>query len=130
MHRLLIPFPLGLLATSFFFDVAWMIFGRPELARVAWWLIPGGVLTALAAAVFGLLDYRSIREGSGAKKIGALHGIGNLFVIVLFAVSWIVRDPAHPGVMAVVLSGSAVVAMIATGWLGGQLANRLTPEPG
>ena len=128
MHRLLIPFPLGLLATSFFFDVAWMIFGRAELARVAWWLIPGGVLTGLAAAVVGLLDYRAIGDGSRAKKIGALHGIGNLFVIVLFAASWIIRDAAHPGLIAVALSGMAVAAMIATGWLGGQLANRLAPE--
>ena len=130
MHRLLIPFPLGLLATSFFFDVAWLIFGRAELARVAWWLIPGGVLSGLAAAVFGLLDYRAIRQGSPARKIGTLHGIGNLLVIVLFAVSWIIRDAAHPGSIAVALSGIAVAAMIATGWLGGQLANKLTPEPG
>src|ERR1051326_765643 len=43
IHQILIVFPLGLLATSFFFDLAWLAKGRAELAVVAHWMIFAGV---------------------------------------------------------------------------------------
>ena len=43
IHHMLIVFPLGLLATSFFFDLAYLATGRAELATVAWWMIFAGV---------------------------------------------------------------------------------------
>jgi uncharacterized membrane protein len=127
IHRLLIPFPLGLLATSFFFDLAWILFRKNELSTTAWWLIAGGVVTAIAAAIPGMSDYRKIPGESRAKSIGMLHGIGNLCVVVLFTASWLIRrdEPGQPEVLAIVLSGTAVALSIATGWLGAQLADRL-----
>ena len=44
VHHMLIVFPLGLLATSFFFDLAYLARGRGELAIVAWWMIFAGVI--------------------------------------------------------------------------------------
>lgn len=127
IHRLLIPFPLGLLATSFFFDLAWILFRKNELSTTAWWLIGAGVITAIAAAIPGMSDYRRIPRDSRAKSIGMLHGIGNLCVAVLFTVSWLIRrdEPGQPEVVAIVLSGAAVALSIITGWLGAQLADRI-----
>jgi uncharacterized membrane protein len=42
IHPMLIVFPLGLLATSLFFDIAYLITHRGELARVAYWMIFAG----------------------------------------------------------------------------------------
>ena len=43
IHQMLIVFPLGLLATSLFFDIAYLITNRSELARVAYWMIFAGM---------------------------------------------------------------------------------------
>jgi len=124
---MLIVFPLGLLATSLFFDIAYLITNRGELARVAFWMIFAGVIGALLAAVFGLIDWLGIPGGTRAKRLGAWHGIGNVIVAALFAVSWWVRrgDPSTPATMAIVLSAIAVGIALVTGWLGGELVGQL-----
>ena len=127
IHQILIVFPLGLLATSFFFDLAWLLKGRAELANVAWWLIFAGVLGGLAASLFGLIDWLAIPRGTRAWRVGAWHGGGNLIVAVLFAVSWLIRRdaPGHPDGIAIALSGCGVLLTILTGWLGSELADRM-----
>jgi uncharacterized membrane protein len=127
LHRVLIVFPLGLLATSFFFDLAWLARGREQLAIVAWWLIFAGVVGGFAAALFGLVDWLAIPRGTRARRVGALHGGGMGVVAVLYAASWLLRRdaPAHPEAVAIVLSGLGVLLTVITGWLGGELADRM-----
>lgn len=127
VHHMLIVFPLGLLATSFFFDLAWLATARAELARVAWWMILAGVIGGGVAAVFGLIDWLAIPRGTHAWVLGAWHGGGNLVVAALFAVSWILRRdaPGHPEAPAIALSALGVLLTVITGWLGGQLADRM-----
>jgi uncharacterized membrane protein len=123
IHRMLIVFPLGLLGTSFLFDVAWLAWGRAELAVASRWLILAGVVAVLPAALFGLTDFLRIPRATRARRLGALHGGGNLIVAALFAVSWFVRGPApaHPTATALALSAAGVILTLITGWLGGQL---------
>jgi uncharacterized membrane protein len=127
LHQILIVFPLGLLATSFFFDLAWLLFRRGELAVVAWWMIFAGVIGGAVAALFGMIDWVAIPRGTRARRVGALHGWGNLIVAMLFALSWILRRdaPAHPEAVAITLSGAGVLLTVVTGWLGGELADRM-----
>jgi uncharacterized membrane protein len=127
VHQILIVFPLGLLATSFFFDLAWLARGRAELAVVASWMIFAGVVGGLAASFFGMIDWLAIPRGTRAWRGGAWHGGGNLIVAVLFAVSWLIRRdaPAQPDGIAIALSGCGVLLIILTGWLGSELADRM-----
>ena len=127
LHLILIVFPLGLLATSFFFDLAWLATGREQLAIVAWWMIFAGVAGGVAASVFGLVDYFAIPRGTRARRIGALHGGGNTVVAGLFAVSWLLRRdlPGHPAGVAIALSALGVLLTVFTGWLGSELADRM-----
>ncbi|MDP9191742.1 MAG: DUF2231 domain-containing protein [Acidobacteriota bacterium] len=127
VHQILIVFPLGLLATSFFFDLAWLAKGRGELAVVASWLIFAGVVGGLAASLFGMIDWLAIPRNTRAWRVGAWHGGGNLIVAVLFAVSWLLRRdaPAQPDGIAIALSGCGVLLIILTGWLGSELADRM-----
>jgi uncharacterized membrane protein len=130
LHQILIVFPLGLLATSFFFDIAWLAKGRAELAVVASWLIFAGVIGGAAASLFGLIDWLAIPRGTHAWRVGAWHGGGNLIVAVLFAISWILRRdaPANPEGIAIVLSGCGVLLTVLTGWLGSQLAEQMEAQ--
>lgn len=126
IHQMLIVFPLGLLATSFFFDIAWLATRRPGLGIAAYWMIFAGVIGGLIAGVFGLIDWLAIPSATRAKAIGLWHGGGNVVVVVLFIASWFLRrgHEAAP-TAAIVLSAVAVCIALVTGWLGGELVDRL-----
>ena len=130
IHQMLIPFPFGLLATAVIFDIIYLVWGNPAMATVSYWMIIAGIVGGLAAAPFGLIDYLAIPSGTRAKSVGLLHGVGNVFVLVLFALSLWVRynapTAAHrPTTAALVASIVAFVLAGATGWLGGELVDRL-----
>lgn len=127
IHPMLIVFPLGLLATSVIFDIVHLATGSAEWATAAFWNIAAGVVGGLLAAVFGLLDWLAVPGGTRAKTVGAWHGGGNVVVVVLFAVSWLLRlgDPGNPGIVPFILSVVAVLLASVTGWLGGELVERL-----
>ena len=128
IHPMLIVFPLGLLATSVIFDVAYLATHHAAFANVAYWNIAGGVIGGLVAAAFGLGDWLGIPRGTRAKSIGAWHALVNVLVLVCFAASWIVRRPAAghvPAGNALLLSFGALVLALVSGWLGGELVERL-----
>ena len=89
IHPMLIPFPLGLLATSVAFDAVRLLTANGKWGEIAHWMIAAGVVGGLAAAPFGLVDRLAIPAGARAKSVGLWHGAGNLVVVVLFAVSWL-----------------------------------------
>jgi uncharacterized membrane protein len=127
IHQMLIVFPLGLLGSSIIFDIAYLATHHGKWAEVAFWMIFVGVISGLIAAVFGLVDWTGIPSDTRAKRIGTLHGLGNVVVVVLFVVSWIMRrpDPQAPAMLAIVLSLIGVALAVVTGWLGGELVDRL-----
>src|ERR1041384_6381875 len=80
IHPMLIVFPLGLLATSFIFDIVYLAADAPRFAVISYYMIGAGIIGGLVAAVFGLIDFLAIPRLTRAKRVGALHGIGNVIV--------------------------------------------------
>jgi uncharacterized membrane protein len=125
VHQMLIVFPVGLLITAFIVDVIGSASGNPEWWRISYWMIPAGVIGGLTAAV-GFLDWRGIPSGTRASRVGMWHGLGNVVVVVLFALSWWVRPGSGQlgsGAMTLSILGTAL--LFVTGWLGGELVVRL-----
>ena len=127
VHPMLIPFPIGLLATALAFDLIDAWGAGDGLGRAADYMIAAGVLTGLLAAVFGAVDWLAIPAGTRAKRVGVAHGLGNVAVVALFAVAWLLRrdEPTDPGTALLVLEVIAVLGALVTGWLGGELVDRL-----
>jgi uncharacterized membrane protein len=127
VHPMLIVFPLGLLAMAVIFDIVTLMRHQPFWSELSFWMIAAGVITGLIAAPFGAIDWLAIPSNTRAKKIGALHGIGNVVVVLLFAGSWLLRRPAPgaPDSLALTLSFVGVLLALGTGWLGGELVDRL-----
>jgi uncharacterized membrane protein len=127
IHQMLIPFPFGLLATAVIFDIIHLVWGDPTMATVAHYMIVAGIIGGLVAAPFGTIDYLAIPSGTRAKSVGLLHGVGNVVVLLLFAASWWLRRdaPERPETLALVLSFAGFALAGATGWLGGELVDRL-----
>lgn len=127
VHQMLIVFPLGLLGMAVIFDVIRLVTGLDGLGIASYYMIVAGVVSGLAAAVFGFIDWRAIPSGTRAKSVGTRHAVGNVVVVLLFAGSWWLRrvDPASPPTLAFVLAVVGVALSLATAWLGGELVNRL-----
>jgi uncharacterized membrane protein len=127
IHQMLVVFPLGLLAMAVVFDVIGLASGTGRWSEIAYWMISAGILSGFLAAPFGFIDWLAIPAGTRAKRVGAVHGVGNLFVLVLFAMSWAIRgtEPANPGIGYLFSFAGGLIALV-TGWLGGELVVRLS----
>lgn len=128
VHPMLIVFPLGLLATAVIFDILYLVTERAGFQISAAYTIAAGVIGGLVAAVFGLMDWRAIPSGTRAKRVGAAHGLGNVVVVLLFGVSWLLRlsaDNWEPSAAALILSFAGILLAGVTAWLGGELVERL-----
>lgn len=134
IHQMLVPIPFGLLATAAIFDLIYLIWGNTTMIVVSYWMIAAGIIGGLVAAPFGFFDYLAIPAGTRAKSVGLIHGVGNVVVLVLFAGSWWLRygaanlgssDIHLPSTLALVLSFAGFALAGVTGWLGGELVDRL-----
>jgi len=128
VHPMLVMYPIALLSVAVLFDVLYLATGTDDFARFAFWSITVGLVMGLAAALFGLVDWLGIRPGSRAKRVGAWHGIGNVTLVLLFAVSWAIRlgDLEYaPNILPFVLALLGVGIAVVTAWLGGELVYRL-----
>lgn len=127
IHQMLIVVSLGLLATSLIFDIAWLATGSGRWADIAFWMITVGIIGGVIAAFFGVIDFLGIPRGTRARKIGILHGLVNVGVLVIFGLGWVLRSgqPMQPPHVAVLLSIIGVALALLGGWLGGELVDRL-----
>ena len=128
IHPMLIVLPLGLFIMAVISDIGFMSTGSRGLAFVSYWDIVGGIIGGLIAAVFGSVDWWAIPSGTRAKTIGLYHGVGNVIVVALFAASWWMRVAVEghvPSTTASALIFAGVALGAVTGWLGGELVDRL-----
>ncbi|HKG60458.1 MAG TPA: DUF2231 domain-containing protein [Pyrinomonadaceae bacterium] len=132
IHQMLIPFPFGLLATAVIFDIVYLLWGNPTMVTVSYWMIVGGIIGAVIAAPFGLIDWLAIPKNTRAKTVGMFHGLGNVVVLFLFIGSWWLRYSAPEPVSYLPSTGALVLSFVGfalagvTGWLGGELVDRLS----
>ena len=126
IHQMLIVFPLGLLAMAVIFDIIRLIAGTP-LGLPSYYMIAAGVISGLVAAVFGFIDWLGIPARTRAKSVGLWHACGNVVVLAPFAISWWFRagDPTDPPAAAFILALIGAGLALVTGWLGGELVDRL-----
>lgn len=127
VHQMLIVFPLGLFSTAVIFDAIHLWNGSVAASLASYWMIAAGIIGGLCAAVFGVIDWWAVPPRTRAYRLGLVHGIGNVFVVALFAVSWFLRhaDPGHPSMLAFIVMLIGAALSLVTGWLGGELVDRL-----
>lgn len=126
IHTMLVFFPVGLLATAAIFDIVFLVTRTAALSQSAYYLISAGIIGGLVASPFGW-DWFAIPAGTRAMSVGLLHGAGNMLVLILFLISWLLRHnaPVDPRAAAYVCSFAAAGLAIVTGWLSGELVDRL-----
>lgn len=128
VHPMLIVLPLGLFVTAVVFDALFLITGSGNFAVSGAYTTVAGVVGGLLAGLFGWVDWFAVPARTRAKRIGLVHGVGNVVVLAFFAVSWLLRldrDTWEPGAASFVLALAGLVLAGVAGWLGGELVERL-----
>ena len=132
IHPMLVTLPIGLIVFAFICDVAYLQSADPRWDLVAFYTLAGGLVTGLAAAIPGLIDYFGIAE-QRALRVARLHMLLNFGVVLLVALSVWMRWSFEPGSWLPYLCSAVAVAMLAvSGWLGGELVHiyGVSLEPG
>lgn len=121
IHPMLVTLPIGLFVFSFVCDLIYVFgSGNPTFAIVALYTMAGGIVGALAAAIFGFIDLLSLPPEP--RKTGVAHMTINLIVVVLYVINfWLRRGtPESPGGY-VWLSLISIALLVVSGWLGGKM---------
>ncbi len=132
IHPMLVPIPIGLWVFSLICDLIYR-FGTGDTVwfTVATYDMVAGIIGALIAAVFGLVDLLSLP--AGPKRIALYHMGINLLVVVLYIINAYIRvAPGEYTDTPVVLSIIAISLLLVSGWLGGHLVyvHRVAVTPG
>lgn len=128
IHPMLIMFPAGLFVSTVIMDILYLVFHNPVFSTVAFYMMIIGVVGGLLAAIFGFIDWSGLPSNSRARNIGAMHGLGNFVIVVLFAASWFLRRGSAdfvPSGLALILSFAGILLALVTLWIGGELVYRL-----
>lgn len=125
-HPILVTVPIGAWTAALIFGVVSRFSDDPAVfATGGKWLVAIGIIGALIAAVFGLLDFLQIPGGTPARRVGITHMTLNLTVVVLFAITWLVwPQDGQVGALPLGISVVALLLLGASGWLGGQMSYR------
>jgi len=128
LHPMWIVFPLGLFPVAAVFDIIYLVTHSGHWADMSYWIIAAGIIGSLIAAVFGFVDWLALPSGTRAVSVGIFHGLTNFIVVVLFIVSWLLRqpNPTMPGLLPIILCFIGVALALFGGWLGGELVYRMS----
>ena len=126
IHPMLIPFPIGLWVFSVVADIIYLWRDNPDWEWLAKWTLLAGCIGAVAAAIFGIIDWLSIKDRE-VKKVANWHARLNILALLLFAASWYLRTDNGQDMIGnslkipMALSGVGLIAIVISGWLGGEL---------
>lgn len=123
LHAMLVGFPITLLIGALVTDIAYLALSDPFWARSSFWLLAGGLLAGLVAAIPGAVDLFTIEHARG-WSLAWTHGLLNLGVLALALVNLILRWGDQAGAIlpyGLLLSAVSAVALVVTGWLGGEM---------
>ena len=121
IHPMLVPIPIGLWIFSLVCDlIAAGGSTNPAWQTVALYTMGGGIVGALLAAVFGLIDLISLPPGP--RSTALTHMAINLIVVALFAANfWMRYSGTGKGSATLWLSIVAIGMLVISGWLGGKM---------
>src|SRR5256714_5069303 len=130
IHPMIIPFPIALWAFSLIGDVIYLWRGNPVWRDwIAFYALLAGIIGAALAAVFGIIDWLSIKDRE-VKKIADWHARLNVIALLIFAASFYLRTTGGLRMLGgsytipLLLSVLGVILISISGYLGGELVFR------
>jgi len=126
LHPALVTLPIGAFFAAFVGDLAHLSTHDPFWYRFGFVALVIGLISALPAAIAGLIDYFGVDMGPAAARLATLHLFLNVGALVGDAVSvWLRWHQAALGndrfLLAMGLSTAAFLTLGISGWIGGKM---------
>src|SRR5256714_4527286 len=129
IHPMIIPFPIALWAFSLIADVIYLWRGNPVWRDwIAFYVLLAGIIGAALAAVFGIIDWLSIKDPA-VKKVADWHARLNVIALLIFAASFYLRTTGGLRMLGgsytipLMLSVLGVILITISGYLAGERAS-------
>jgi uncharacterized membrane protein len=127
IHPILVPIPIGAFALTLIGDVAHALTQSTFWYQLAHVCMGVGIVTALLAAVFGLIDYLGVKMGSKAKQLATIHLVMNVTLVLVYALNFYLRmnDAAlqtSRWPLVFILEVASFLALGVSGWIGGTMS--------
>jgi len=120
IHPMLVPIPIGLWLFSLVCDLVYQFVSQnPLWSTMAVYTMGGGILGALAAAIPGFIDFRSLPPRP--KRTAVIHMALNLAIVVLYVINISLRAGGAENPTPFWLSLIAIALLVVSGWLGGKM---------
>jgi uncharacterized membrane protein len=124
LHPILVTIPIGLWIFSLACDIIYRATSNLTWDMIALYSMAAGVIGALLAALPGFVDLYFLPP-SHAKKIGLYHMTINLTLVTIYVINFFWRRNIAPEANGpFVLSIFAVILLLVSGWLGGEMIFR------
>jgi uncharacterized membrane protein len=126
IHPMLIAFPIASFSLVLVCDIVYGITRRDFWAEASRWLLLAGLITGAAAAIFGLIDFLSMKRVR-QLSIAWIHAGGNALAMVLGLINLLIRSDSPQDevpTLGLVLSAVIGIILVVTGWLGGEMSYR------
>jgi uncharacterized membrane protein len=124
VHQILVELPVGAFVFAVTCDTLHSVTRRRAFVPAARLALDFGLITATAAAPFGLVDWLAIPSGTRAKRVGLAHAMGNLVMLGLFASARKLRGGSRALGPSKWIAATGLGVASVTAWLGGELINR------
>jgi uncharacterized membrane protein len=121
IHPMLVPFPIAFWVGSLIADILHFVTGAEVWTPMGTGLIAAGIIGALLAAIAGFVDYTTAPMDAKTKRTATEHLTINLVIVAVFALNLYLRWRVPEIPAGYVLSVLAILALMYSGWLGGDL---------
>jgi uncharacterized membrane protein len=126
IHPILVTLPVTTLVGALVTDLVYWRTGDAFWAEASYWLLLAGIVTAVLAAITGMIDFFSI-DRVRRHAAGWIHAILNVTALLISLVNWWLRTDNLETVIVpwgLLLSAMTAVALSISGWYGGELIYR------
>lgn len=126
VHPALVTLPIGCFFLVLVGDIAHARTGADFWYTFSFVCLGAGILTALAAAVAGLVDYLGVKMSAAGRRLATIHLALNLTGVLLYTLNWFLRRESaalHTPRWSLVF-GLEIVTFLAlgiSGWIGGRI---------
>lgn len=125
LHPMLVHFPIVFWTLAPVLGSAWLWLEMDALRAPAWWSALLGLLTAVPAMIFGIVDMTRLPDDDRAKGLALTHmmSMATLWLVQLLALGVTGPDAASEGMpqLWLVMQWTVFAGMLAGAWIGGRL---------
>jgi uncharacterized membrane protein len=123
IHPMVVGFPIASLVGVFVSDLVYLLTNDSFWPRASYYLLIGGIITGIGAAIFGATDFL-LNSKIRRLKVAWLHAAGNLVLMFFAVINLVLRSQNMIDALlpwGLILSFLCVVLLTVAGWYGGEL---------